>query len=74
MTAKGQHVVPSGGEWSVRRSGARKATAIYATEAEAIERATAIARKEHGIIYIHDRNGHIRERRTCNKSPHPLSG
>lgn len=74
MAPKGQHVVPSGSKWSVRRSGAAKATAIYSTQEEAIERARNIARREKGEVYIHGRDGRIRDRRTYGKDPYPPPG
>ena len=73
VVAKGQHVIPVKGKWSVIRSGARKATARYPTLEEAIERAAGIARRERGILYIHDENWHIRDRRTFGDEPYPLA-
>lgn len=62
MSKKGQHVVPSGDKWSVVRAGAARASGIYKTQKEAIEKATDIARNQQTELYIHGRDGRIRER------------
>ncbi|MBL8577106.1 MAG: DUF2188 domain-containing protein [Mesorhizobium sp.] len=74
MSKKGQHVVPNGGKWSVRQSGASRATGTYATQGEAIERARSIARNQGTELYIHGRDGRIRERDSYNKDPYPPKG
>ena len=62
MVPKGQHVVPRGNKWVVQRSGASRVTAIFSTQEEAIEKARKLARKERGVIYVHDKFGRIRDR------------
>ena len=74
MEKKGQHVVPSNGKWSVRRAGASKATKSYATQAEAISRAREIARNQGTELYIHGRDGRIRERDSYGSDPFPPKG
>ena len=74
MAAKGQHVVPNGAGWSVRRSGATRATATFSTQVEAIEKAREIAKNQRGELYIHGRDGRIRERNTYGKDPYPPKG
>lgn len=74
MSSKGQHVVPSGGKWKVVRSGAERATGVYATQREAIERATEIARSNRAELYIHGEDGRIRDRRSYGKDPYPPKG
>lgn len=74
MTTKGQHVVPKGGKWSVRRAGAERATGVYATQGEAIERAREIAKNQGSELYIHGRDGRIRERSSFGKDPNPPKG
>ncbi|MFN7399903.1 MAG: DUF2188 domain-containing protein [Sandaracinobacter sp.] len=74
MSRPGQHVVPSEGGWSVRKAGAEKATRTYPTQQEAIERATAIARNQRTEVYIHGRDGRIRERNSYGRDPHPPKG
>ena len=74
MSNKGQHVVPSGGKWSVRRAGASRASGVYATQREAIERAKDMARKQQTELYIHGRDGRIRERSSYGGDPFPPKG
>ncbi len=74
MTKKGQHVVPSGGKWSVRKAGSVRASGIYDTQTEAVEQARKIARNQQTELYIHGRDGRISERRSYGKDPHPPKG
>ena len=74
MSKKGQHVVPNGGKWSVRKAGASRATGTYATQHEAIERARQIARNQRTELYIHGRDGRIRARDSYGDDPFPPKG
>jgi len=74
MPAKGIHVVPSGGRWSVRRAGASRASKVYSTQKEAIDSARTRARSEGGELYIHGRDGRIRERDSYGNDPYPPKG
>ena len=74
MGAKGQHVVPNGGKWSVWKAGASRATKTFDTQREAIERAREIARNQGAELYIHGRDGRIREKDSCGRDPHPPRG
>jgi hypothetical protein len=74
MSKKGQHVVPNSGKWSVKKAGASKATSTHATQGEAIKAATAIAKNQKTELYIHGRDGRIRERNTYGDDPHPPKG
>lgn len=74
MTKKGQHVVPSRGRWSVRSSGANRASGTFETQQEAVEDARERARREGTELYIHGRDGRIRERNSFGRDPHPPKG
>lgn len=74
MSKKGQHVIPSERGWSVRRAGAARATGVYGTQAEAIEVATRIARNQQTEVYVHGRDGRIRERNSYGSDPSPPRG
>jgi hypothetical protein len=74
MSKKGQHVLPSGGKWSVRRAGASRASGIYVTQQEAVDKARETARREGSELYIHGRDGRIRERSSFGRDPHPPKG
>lgn len=74
MSTKGQHVVPSGGRWSVRRAGASRASGTYETQGEAIEKARTLAKNQGTELYVHGRDGRIRERNSYGKDPFPPKG
>lgn len=74
MSRKGQHVVPVSDGWGVRKAGAARTTSIHTTQAGAIEAASHIARKQKTEVYIHGRDGRIRERNSFGNDPHPPKG
>lgn len=69
MPGKGQHVVPNKGKWSVRTAGATRASGTFETQREAIASAREKAQRQGGELYIHGRDGRIRERETPPKTP-----
>lgn len=74
MSGKGQHVVPSNGGWSVRRSGAARASGTFQTQQEAVARGRELAKAQSTELYIHGRDGRIRERSSFGKDPFPPKG
>lgn len=74
MEKKGQHVVPSADGWSVKKAGASRASSTHATQKEAIAAATRVARNQKTELYIHGRDGRIRERNSYGDDPHPPKG
>jgi hypothetical protein len=74
VAKKGQHVVPSASGWSVKRAGASRATSTHTTQSEAITAATQIARNQRTELYIHGRDGRIRERNSYGGDPYPPKG
>jgi hypothetical protein len=74
MSTKGQHVVPNGGKWSVRKAGASKVSGTYSTQREALDVARERAKNQGTELYIHGRDGRIRERSTYGKDPFPPKG
>lgn len=74
MSKKGQHVVPNGGKWSVRKAGATRASGTYGTQTEAISQAKKIAQNQKTELYIHGRDGRIRERNSYGNDSHPPKG
>jgi hypothetical protein len=71
MAKPGQHVVPNGAKWSVRRAGASKASGTFRTQQEAIDRARAIAQSQGTELFIHGPDGRIRERNSYGNDPLP---
>jgi uncharacterized protein YdaT len=74
MSQKGQHVVPNGAKWSVRRAGAERASGVFSTQKEAIDKARELAKHQGTELYIHGRDGRIRERSSFGKDPFPPKG
>ncbi|AOF98894.1 hypothetical protein BSY18_1791 [Blastomonas sp. RAC04] len=74
MSKQGQHVVPSERGWSVRKAGSSRASSNHATQQEAIAAATTLARNQRTELYIHGRDGRIRERNSYGNDPHPPKG
>lgn len=73
-TKRGQHVVPESGKWAVRKAGSSKASKTFDTQAEAIRSARSIARNQKTELYIHGRDGKIRQRDSYGLDPHPPQG
>ena len=74
MRKASQHVVPRDGKWAVRRTGAKKARRVFDTQSEAIATGRELARKEHTELYIHGKDGKIRQRSSYGEDPFPPKG
>lgn len=74
MGKPGQHVVPNGSKWSVRRAGAAKASGTFATQAEAIAKAREVAQNQRTELFIHGQDGRIRERNSYGTDAYPPKG
>ena len=62
MSKPSQHVVPDNGGWAVRKSGASRASRVFETRYDAVTYARQLARKKGSTLYVHGRDGTIRER------------
>lgn len=62
------------GDWSVRKEGAIRALGIFRSQAAAAKQAVALARKTQGELYIHGRDGMVRERSSYRPVPCPPGG
>jgi hypothetical protein len=71
MAKANQHVVPGQRGWAVRKSGASRASRIFGTRRDAVTYARQLAQKEGSELYIHGRDGTIRERDTYGSDPLP---
>jgi len=74
MARKGQHVVPAGDKWAVRKAGSARSTETFDKQSDAINRAREIAKNQETELYIHGRDGKIRARDSYGKYPHPPKG
>jgi Uncharacterized protein conserved in bacteria (DUF2188) len=74
MSKNSQHVTPTIGGWSVRKAGALKASAVFKTQDEAIQRGRKIAQNQKSELFIHGQDGRIRERRSFGNDNFPPKG
>lgn len=74
MKRRNQHVVPHPDGWAVRPEGGQRLSSVHDTQQEAIDRARGIARNQGVELYIHGRDGRIRERDTHGRDPYPPPG
>ena len=72
--SKTQHVVPHDGEWAVKRGGSDRATTVVPTQKEAIKIAIEIAKNQNAELFVHGRDGQIREWESYGNDPHPPKG
>lgn len=72
---KNQHVTPHpNGGWQVIGAGNTKATVRTDTQEQAIEVAREIAKNQESELFIHRKNGQIRERSSFGNDPYPPEG
>ena len=65
------HVVPRAGDWAVRRSGAERDSSHHRTQEAAIRSGRSAAQREKTELFIHGRNGRIRDRDSFGNDPFP---
>ena len=71
MTKKGTHVVPRNVGWAVKKEGASRASKNFTTQADAVKFAKQLAQKEKAELYVHRRDGTIRDRLSYGNDPFP---
>lgn len=71
---KNQHIVPHDKGWAVKGEGTDRASSLHQTQREAIERGREIAQNQGTELFIHGRNGRIRERDSYGRDPNPPKG
>lgn len=71
---KNQHVVKHTGGWAVRGAENEKVTKVTRTQQEAIDIAREISRNQESELFIHGRNGRIRERDSHGNDDCPPKG
>lgn len=73
--ANNHHVTPHPeGGWQVKREGGNRAIVRTSTQREAIDIGRSISRNQGTELFIHGRNGQIRERDTHGHDPYPPKG
>ena len=72
MAKASKHVVPSpSGGWAVKTAGASRVGKTFDTQAKAIEYGRDAARKTQTELYIHGRDGTIKNKNSYGKDPSP---
>ncbi len=68
MAKNSRHVVPgSAGGWSVRKTGASRASKKFDNQADAISYAKELAKKDKADLYVHGRSGTVRDHTSYKK-------
>jgi hypothetical protein len=68
------HVVPHDGDWAWRRAGSDRVSEVSRTQGQAERHAREAARRDGVELFIHGRDGAIRERNTYGNDPCPPRG
>ncbi len=72
---KNQHVAPySEGRWAVRKEGADKVSKTFSTQSDAVNFGRIIAKNNNAELFIHSKDGRIRDRNTYGKDRFPPKG
>jgi hypothetical protein len=72
VTKASKHVVPSGtGGWAVKNSGATRASRTFETQQQAVTYGRDAAKKVGTELYIHGRDGTIKDKRSYGNDPMP---
>jgi hypothetical protein len=71
---KNQHIVPHGNKWAIKGENNEKATKVFDTQSKAFEAGREIAINQQSELFIHGRNGQIRERNSYGNDECPPKG
>lgn len=74
MSRKNQHVTTHSEGWAVKGEGNQRASSVHATQQAAIEAGRQAAINNGSELFVHGRNGQIRERNSYGKDPYPPKG
>lgn len=62
------------GTWNNKKEGAKRASSVHNTQAEAEKAAIELAKKEKGEVFIHDKNNKFRDRKSYGNDPKESEG
>lgn len=68
------HVVPNGKGWIVKKPFSSRASGVFNTQREAIGFGKKQAKNQQAELFIHRKDGKIRERNSYGKDPFPPRG
>jgi uncharacterized protein YdaT len=75
MSSKSHHVVPDpDGGWNIRKGGSERISGHFNTQERAIKEAREISDHQNTELYIHGRDGQIREKDSHGNDPYPPRG
>ncbi len=74
MSKRNQHVVRHSDGWAVRGAGSQRASSVHTTQREAIDAGRQLAQSQKTELFVHGRNGQIRERDSYGNDPFPPKG
>lgn len=74
MSKRNQHIVRHSNGWAVRGAGSERATSVHSTQREAIDAGRRIAQTQKTELFVHGRDGQIRERDSFGNDPFPPKG
>lgn len=57
-----QHVLPSDGQWAVKKAGSSRASKKFISKNDAVSYAKSVAKNQCSELFIHRRDGRISER------------
>jgi hypothetical protein len=66
-----QHVVPNNGQWGIKGAGNSRFTGLFESQSAAVREARTIAQNQGSELFIHGRNGQIRDRDSFGNDPCP---
>jgi len=69
-----QWVSPRGDRWAVHSEKTGRDSRIFATQREAMDYATGVAKKQKSELIVQGRDGRIREKRSFGNDPNPPRG
>jgi len=74
MGKKNVHIVPDSGQWAIKREDSKKASELFKEQEKAINRGRVIAKQDKVELFIHGRDGQIKERDSYGNDPYPPEG
>jgi len=75
MSKKNQHIVPTkDGKWGVRGEKNQRLSSKHDTQKEAIEQGKEICENQGTELFVHGKDGKIRERSSYGNDPYPPKG
>lgn len=75
MSKNSQHVVSnSRSGWDVKKSGSERVSKHFDTQNDAIQWAKGVAQNQKTELYVHGKDGKIREKNSYGNDPYPPKG